>query len=96
MQVATFSVYAYFTAALFGRQFLEPRGEHKSVFDTHETCFVWKGVKNVFTESVGKASEFQSLLSNHSQEKTQKVEKACLTYSRFFAATTQHFRQFQT
>jgi len=27
-QVATFSVYAYFTAALFGRQFLEPRGEH--------------------------------------------------------------------
>ena len=32
MQVATFSVYAYFTAALFGRQFLEPRGEHKSVF----------------------------------------------------------------
>ena len=31
MQVATFSVYAYFTAALFGRQFLEPRGVHKSV-----------------------------------------------------------------
>ena len=31
MQVATFSVYAYFAAALFGRQFLEPRGEHKSV-----------------------------------------------------------------
>ena len=30
-QVATFSVYAYFAAALFGRQFLEPRGEHKSV-----------------------------------------------------------------
>ena len=31
MQVATFSVYAYFTAALFGRQFLEPRGVHKLV-----------------------------------------------------------------
>lgn len=28
-QVATFSVYAYFLAALFGRQFLEPRGEHR-------------------------------------------------------------------
>ena len=34
MQVATLSVYAYFTAALFGRQFLEPRGEHKLVFET--------------------------------------------------------------
>jgi hypothetical protein len=30
-QVATFSVYAYFLAALFGRQFLEPRGDHESV-----------------------------------------------------------------
>ena len=36
MQVATFSVYAYFTAALFGRQFLEPRGEHKSVCNSDQ------------------------------------------------------------
>ena len=44
LQVATLSVYAYFTAALFGRQFLEPRGEHKSVFETPVTVTVSRSV----------------------------------------------------
>ena len=38
-QVATFSVYAYFLAALFGRQFLEPRGEHRWA---QNTLVPWK------------------------------------------------------
>ena len=40
-QVATFSVYAYFAAALFGRQFLEPRGEHKSVMWLFTFYCIW-------------------------------------------------------
>ena len=50
-QVATFSVYAYFLAALFGRQFLEPRGEHRWA---QNTLVPWKW-QNEIIDNLGQS-----------------------------------------
>ena len=63
LQVATFSVYAYFTAALFGRQFLEPRGEHKSVFSLWEWWSKYSSLGTVYFYTVSKVLIWKPLKS---------------------------------